>query len=215
MNWEELKDENTVDLVEYIKSIHDPDYKELGEAAFISLTFRYREDVINKCVILAKKWRRDKDDAIELANRVFARFLKYPKYRHSECKSGDVDKCIKRYLYRIADREVIGLYNPKFSPYDGTEAVVTSLIDPDKDYEPGKLKELLEYEKRLDEIFSKLTPKHKIVYLTYLLHQKEGYNLPGALLSELRAALGDLSQTTLRIYKMEAMELVRKELHNA
>jgi hypothetical protein len=215
MTWEDLKDENTVDLVAYIKSISDADYKELAEAAFITLTFRYREDVINKCVILAKKWRRDKDDAIELANRVFARFLKYPHYRHSECKSGDVDKCIKRYLYRIADREVIGLFNPKFSPYDGTETVVTSLIDPDKDYEPEKLKELLEYEKRLDEIFAKLTPKHKIVYLTYLLHQKEGYNLPGALLSELRAALGNLSQTTLRIYKMEAMELVRKELHNA
>lgn len=215
MNWEELKNENTVDLVEYINSMGDPDYIELGKAAFISLTFRYREDLIKKCVVLARKWKRDDDDAIELANRVFARFLKYPRYRHSECKSDDVDKCFKRYLYKIADREVIGLFSPKISPYDGTETIIASLIDPEKDYEPEKLKALVEYEKRLDEIFAKLTPKHKIIYLTYLYHGKEGHNLPGALLAELREVLGGLSQNTLRIYKKEAIEMVRKELHNA
>jgi len=215
MNWEELKNENTVDLVEYINSIDDPDYKELGEAAFITLTFRYREDLIKKCVVLARKWKRDDDDGIELANRVFARFLKYPRYRHGECKSGDVDKCFKRYLYKIADREVIGLFNPKISPYDGTETVITSLIDPEMNYEPEKLKALMEYEKRLDEIFARLTQKHKIIYLTYLYYEKDGHNLPGALLAELREILGGLSQTTLRIYKKEAIELVRKELQNA
>ena len=215
MNWEELKDENTVDLVDYINSINDPSYKELGEAAFLTLTFRYREDLIKKCVVLARKWKRNDDDAIELANKIFARFLKYPRYRHGECKSGDVDKCFKRYLYRIADREVIGLFNPKMSPYDGTETVITSLIDQQKDYEPEKLKALVEYEKRLDEIFSKLTPKHKIIYLTYLSYEKEGHNLPGSLLAELREVLGGLSQATLRIYKKEAIELVKKELQNA
>lgn len=215
MDWAELKDENTVDLVDYINSINDPSYKELGEAAFLTLTFRYREDLIKKCVVLARKWKRNDDDAIELANRIFARFLKYPRYRHGECKSGDVDKCFKRYLYRIADREVIGLFNPKTSPYDGTETIITSLIDPQKDYEPEKRKALIEYEKRLDEIFSKLTPKHKIIYLTYLYHDKEGHNLPGSLLAELREVLGGLSQTTLRIYKKEAIELVKKELQNA
>jgi DNA-directed RNA polymerase specialized sigma24 family protein len=214
MNWEELKDENTEDLVEYINSMIDPDYKELGEAAFIVLTFRYREDLIKKCVVLARKWKRDEDDAIELANRVFARFLKYPRYRHGECVSGDVDKCFKRYLYKIADREVIGLFNPKLSTYDGTETIIKSLIDPETDYEPEKLKALLEYEKRLDQIFAQLTQKHKTIYLTYTCYEKEGHNLPGALLAELREALG-LSQTTLRIYKKEAIELVRKELNNA
>jgi DNA-directed RNA polymerase specialized sigma24 family protein len=214
MNWEELKDENTQDLVEYINSMIDPDYKELGEAAFIVLTFRYREDLIKKCVVLARKWKRDDDDAVELANRVFARFLKYPRYRHSECVSADVDKCFKRYLYKIADREVIGLFNPKLSNYDGTEAVIKSLIDPETDYEPEKLKALIEYEKRLDQIFAQLTPKHKIIYLTYKYYEKEGHNLPGTLLAELRETLG-LSQSTLRIYKKEAIELVRKELNNA
>ncbi len=75
MTWEELKDESTVDLVDYINAINEPDYKELGEAAFIALTFRYRKDLINKCVVIARKWNRDEDDAVELANRVFARFL--------------------------------------------------------------------------------------------------------------------------------------------
>jgi len=171
--------------------------------------------LINKCVVLARKWKRNEDDAIELANRVFARFLKYPRYRHSECVSGDVYKCFKRYLYKIASREVIGLFSPKVSPYDGTEKVITSLIDPDANYEPEKLKALQEYEKRLDEIFAKLSAKHKIIYLTYTFHEKEGHNLPGALLSELRDVLGGLSQNTLRIYKKDAIELVRKELQNA
>ncbi len=76
MNWEELKDEATSDLIDYVKSINDLGYKELAEAAFIALTFRFRKDLIDKCVVMSRKWDRPEDDAIELVNRVFQRFLK-------------------------------------------------------------------------------------------------------------------------------------------
>ncbi|QNF34411.1 sigma-70 family RNA polymerase sigma factor [Adhaeribacter swui] len=214
MTWEELKDESTPDLIDYVKSVNDPGYKDLAEAAFIALTFRFRKDLIDKCVIMSRKWQRTEDDAIELVNRVFNRFWQYPRYEHSECKDGNTDKCFRKYLYGIANREIVKLYNPSYSPYDGTEKVITSLIDPSVNYEPERLKILQEYEKKLDQAFAKLPPKHKIIYLTYKQHEKEGKNLPRHLTLELREAVGGLSQNTIRIYKMEANELMRKEFGN-
>lgn len=214
MTWEELKDETTSDLIDYVKSIDDPEYEELAKAAFIALTFRFRKDIIDKCVVMSRKWNRTEDDAIELTNRVFHRFLKYPRYKNLECKDGNTDKCFKRYLYGIANREIVKLYTPSFSPYDGTEQVIYSIIDPTIEYEPERLKVLREYENRLDQIFAKLTPKHKIIYLTYAVHEKDGKNLPSSLRIDLKEAVGGLSQSTIRIYKMEAVELIRKELKN-
>lgn len=213
MTWEDLKDDPTFDLIDYVKSLSDPSYKELGEAAFVVLTFRYRADLIDKCVVLMRKWKRTEEDAIELSNRVFARFLKYPRYNHEECKTGKIDECFRRYLFGIANREIINLLNPNISPYDGSEHLVTSLIDVTKEYEPEKLKALTAYEKKLDEIFEKLTPKHKIIFLTYKQYEVEGRTLPRHLLTELRDTLG-LAQNSIRVYKNEAYELVNKDLKN-
>jgi hypothetical protein len=50
--------------------------------------------------------------------------------------------------------------------------VVTSVIDPDKLYEPERLAELQAAEERVDAALAHLTSKHKIIYLTYLYHEK-------------------------------------------
>ncbi|MDJ1498946.1 hypothetical protein QNI19_38830 [Cytophagaceae bacterium DM2B3-1] len=212
MNWEELKDESTSDLIGYVKSIRDDSYKELAEAAFVTLTFRFRKDIIDKCNILMRKWKRSEDDAYELANRVFARFFKYPAFDNSKCQREDINLCFRIYLYGIANREILRMLYPAYSPYDGNEHIVTSLINPETDYEPERLKKLSEMEKRLDEIFEKLTPKHKIIFLTYKTYEMEGKTLPRPLLTELRDILG-LSQNSIRVYKKEASDLVKKELN--
>lgn len=213
MDWQELKDETIEDLVSYIDSKGDPGYLELAEAAFCALTFRFRKDLIDKCVILCRKWKLTEDDAIELANRVFDKLWKYPRYKKEKCKHKDSSICFLRYLYKIANREIIGLANPEETIYDGTEKIVISLVDENKNYHPEQLKELQEYEKKLDAIFSKLTRKHKVIYLTYKLHSHDGHNLSGQLLKQLRDHL-KISQSSIRVYKKQAYELVEKELGN-
>lgn len=58
---------------------------------------------------------------------------------------------------------------------------------------------------------ARLSPKHKIVYLTYKTHEKDGYKLPRELLKSLRDDL-DLTQNSIRIYKNEAFNTVKTYL---
>jgi len=208
----ELVHEKTADLLDFISAAkEDPAYKELGDIAFAVFVERFRSDLVNKCVVLCRKWKRHDDFAIDLATNVFDRYYQYPKYKHEACKSGITDDCIKRYLYGIANKEIIKLFCPSATPYDGTEEIIISFIDPEKKYLPEKLKELQVYEDRIDAIFEKLTPKHKIIYLTYKQYEQDGYTLPRILLEKLRIYL-NLSQNAIRVYKKQAIELVEKEL---
>lgn len=212
MSKKELATEPTADLLDFISSGNaDPGYRELGDLAFTVFVERFRVDLVDKCVILCRKWKKPDDFAVDLATLVFDRYYKYPRYKKEQCRSGITDVCIRRYLYGIANHEIFRLFFPAYSPYDGTEEVIISLIDPEKDYPPETLKQLEEAEERLDRIFEKLTPKHKIVYLTYKKYEEPGHKIPRKLADELRTAL-DLTQSTIRVYKKEAIELVQKEL---
>jgi DNA-directed RNA polymerase specialized sigma24 family protein len=215
MTTKELFTETTVNLLDYISSGNaDPSYKELGDTAFAVFVDRFRKDLVDKCVVLCRKWKKPDDYAEDLVMTVFDRYYKYPRYKQEECRSGVTDECIRRYLYGIANTEIFKLFCPSYSPYDGSEKIVISLVDPEKDYDPETLKELQEREAQLDKIFDKLTPKHKIIFLTYKQYEEGGHNLPRKLLAELRKVL-NLTQTTIRVYKKEAIELVEKELSHA
>jgi hypothetical protein len=213
MEWQELDKEPLEDLISYINSKKDLAYAELAEAAFCTLTFRFRKDLIDKCVVMCRKRHLTEDDAIELANRVFERIWLYPNYKQEKCRNTDSNICFRKYLYGIANREIIGLQYPANSLYDGHEKIVTSLIDEEKDYDPEQLAKLKGYVEVLDNIFDKLTHKHKIIYFTYITYEKEGHNLPKHLLKQLKDTLG-LSQSSIRVYKKQAYELVKKEIPN-
>lgn len=214
MNWEDLKDESLEELVEFVKLRDDPESTEWAKSAFVIITYRFREDLLKKCTVMASKWGFTETTAEEVANRVFERFYKYPTFTLSKCTVKDIEKCFRFYLYKIASNELVDLAKPDESPYNGEEKVITSLLDldPDRAYEPEKLRKLKDAEKQLDEVFSKLTQKHKIIYLTYLYHEKEGKYLPKHLRDELKDVV-QLSQSAIRVYKKEAFELVKSALH--
>ena len=214
MNWEKLKSETTEDLTEIVKFKEDPDYIADAEDAFTVLTFRFRMDLIDKCTIICRKWGY-KDDAVavELANLTFERYWKYPfSFEKKKCNVSDTDKCFNFYLYSIAQNELKRLNSEKLSPYDGSERLVTSLIDNEKEYEPERLRELKKAEEELDESLSKLTPKHKIIFLTFKAYEEDGHKLPRELLKELRESL-NLTQNSIRVYKKQAFEAVKMRLN--
>lgn len=211
--WEELKDEPLETLLEFA-ALGEGD--EWAEAACINLIFAFRGRLLAACTVMCQKVGLTETDAEEVANRVFERFRKYPTgYDSAHPASKDIEKGFLLYLFGIARRELYDYIHPDISPYDGTERVITALIDPEGNYEPERRAQLVAAERALDEIFSDLTPKHKIIYLTYRFHEKEGRYLPKRLRAELRELLGGIAKSTIRVYKKEAFELVQKKLGHA
>lgn len=212
MDWKEIENEPTESLIEFIQSKEDNDYIELSKAAFKAFTFRFRGELLDKCVVICRKWGMDEHDAGEVAHFTFDRFWKYPKFKKSKCNTKDIDQCVLFYLFGIAKRVLADYYNNIPSPYTGDEEIITSLT-ANNDLEPERKAKLEEVEKVINKALSYLTDKHKIIFLTYYVHSKDGYKLPRELTKHLRERLM-ITQNTIRVYKKEANEAFEKYLSN-
>jgi DNA-directed RNA polymerase specialized sigma24 family protein len=206
LDWKDFDTETTEDLVQYIKWKNQPEYTEAAESAFVAFSFRFRGDVIKKCEIICSRWNYDVDVAIELANRTFYRFWLNPNYDDSKRKNAKTfDDGVLFYLYGIANRELINFYRESKdpSPYKGDEDIVWDFPDSLEKFKPERRKELELRREVAEMALSRLSPKHKPIYLTYLFHGLKGKNLPTHLLKKLRDELG-LGQATIRYYNNEA-----------
>lgn len=211
MDWQELQAESVADLLEFVKLRGDQEAIDWSKAAFVNLTFKFRLDLLEKCTAMCHNANLTETDAEELANRVFEEFYKYPNgFNIAKSRSKVPETAFRLYLYGIARRELYDMTHPDESPYDGSEQVIISLIDPSKEYPPEQLAHLKAAEQELDKAFSHLTPKHKIIYLTYLYHGREGRYLPPRLRKELTEVLGGIAKSTIRVYKGEAIEAIKK-----
>jgi DNA-directed RNA polymerase specialized sigma24 family protein len=210
LDWQEMQDWSLGDLIEAVKMRDDEEGIAWSQAAFVNIVFKLRKDVLQKCTIMCIKAGLTETDAEELANRVFDRFYKYPTgFGKKRTRFKSVETAFRVYLYGIATNELYDMVHPDESPYDGSEEVVTSLIDPEKDYKPEALAHLQQVEAAIDKALVHLSPKHKIIYLTYKYHGREGRYLPKRLRKKLIDALGGISVNTIRVYKMEAIEALK------
>lgn len=212
MNWEELKESRTDELIDLIKKKDQVDHYYVAEAAFITFTFRFNNEIIDKCRKVGRKWGYDSDTCDMLAQRTFERFWNYPSgFDKMKCKSMLIDVCVKFYLFRIAQNCFFDYYKElagSIGPYDGTEEVVVTFPSVDHLQLPeGKVNDLRKIHDAIEEALSMLSPKHKIIYLTYKAYEKEGFKLPRHLLKKLRAEL-ELTQNSIRVYKKEAFDKV-------
>ncbi|HYC84904.1 MAG TPA: hypothetical protein VEB86_06765 [Chryseosolibacter sp.] len=217
MRWEAYQNDTTNDLIEYMRWQDDADLEVKNSAndAFRAFCFRFQKDVVSKCRVLARSYKYLPDVGDMIAEEVFARFWKYGCKKFEVKEGKDIDKAVKYYLYRIADRKMIDYdaqQNGMGSPYTGDEEVVYEF--PEFDTAAMTVAGRTELQKRQESIekaLARLTPKHKIIYLTYLTYQKEGHNLPRPLLEKLRDAL-DLTQNSVGVYKKEAFDAVNQFL---
>lgn len=218
MAWQELEKESTEDLIEYIKWRNQPEYKETAEYAFIAFCFRFRDDVQVKCRIIARNRGYDNTVGDEIAEKTFARFLKYPKYDGAKCKSGNTDTCVRLYLYKFAGRilsDYIKAEKEGPNPFTGEEELVTDLPDVDAMDVPVERKAILKQKFEIvKNALDRLSDKHKTIYFTYKQYESilnDGYYLPRSLSKRLQDEL-DLTQATIRKYKNEAFEKVDEYL---
>ncbi len=217
MTWEDVKDESTIDLIDYIKYKEQADYKELAESAFVAFTFRFRKEVIDKCRKVGKKWGYDTEISDMIAERTFEKFWKNPfRFEKNNCGNLSIENCIRFYLFSIAkncffdyDNEVSGR---GVSPYDGTESVIVEFPSLENlEIPEEKVNDLKKIHDLIENALARLSPKHKIIYLTYKAYEKEGYKLPRPLLKKLREEL-ELTQNSIRVYKNEAFQTVDQYL---
>ena len=67
MTWDDLKNEPTETLIEFIKCKNDAYYKKLAEVAFVAFTMKFRGEIIHKCRTIGRYWGYDNDTADMLA----------------------------------------------------------------------------------------------------------------------------------------------------
>jgi DNA-directed RNA polymerase specialized sigma24 family protein len=220
MSWKELENDLTADLIEFMKWGNQAEYKQQAENAFRVLCFRFGPQLQKTCRIVCRNWGYDDGVGDEIAEKAFERFAKYPKYDHAKCKCGDIDKCLLLYLFGFAKNalsDYVAAIKDKrgTNPFTGDEEIVTEFFDIEALAIPAERKAVLlkEYE-IIKEALARLSPKHKIIYLTYKAYDAElkaGFNFPRPFLKKLQEYLG-ISQSSIRAYKKEALDKIDEYL---
>lgn len=218
MNWQDYKDLSTSELLEYTRWKEDSDTECATAAvhAYRALFFRFREDVVKKCRIVSKNWGYDNEVGDSIAEATFARFWQRPySFNREKCNASDLDKCLKFYLYAIA-KNLLYTFKDHLdgdkNPYDGNEQIVVDFPNLDQmDIPTEKKKGLQHMYEKINQILNGLSPKHKIIYLTYKQHGVDGFKLPRKLVKQLREEL-ELTQNSIRVYKKEAFDSVNQLL---
>lgn len=213
MDWRELEDSSTLELIEFIQGREH--FHEAAECALKAFFFRFEGDLIKKCRVVAIKWGYDDITGDILCEQAFEKFWnKAHLFKPQQCKSENLDSCVLFYIYRIAQRLLADRYREEISgiDYTGEEELVLEFPDLENlEIPKEKLKDLKAKALLIDNALGRLSGKHKIIYLTYQTYEKNGKRLPRQLLKKLRDEL-DLSQNSIRVYKKEAIETVETYL---
>ncbi|MDD3875561.1 MAG: hypothetical protein PHT69_03010 [Bacteroidales bacterium] len=215
---QELNNEPTENLLEYIQWKDEPDYAEVAKEALKVFIFRYQLDLLKKLVPICINWGYDKQVATELAYETFDRIWKYPKFDLLKSKQKDYNKAFIFYLFGIAKRLLANYKRSETeepNPFTGDEDIIRDFPDIDM-LEIGKERkaQIQKLYELLNEALSRLSLKHKIIYLTYKQYESitnDGYNLPRNLTKKLQDEL-DLTQNSIRVYKKQAIETVNTHI---
>jgi RNA polymerase sigma factor (sigma-70 family) len=215
MSWKTYEDTSTSELIEYIKWKGQPEYLEAATEAYTALYFRFCEDLIQKCRIVVGRWGYDKVVCDEIAERTFKRFWSHPHtFDEANCKTYDINTCLKLYLYRVAQNQLSDYRKQEArpNPYTGKEEIVKDFPDLENlNTGEAKRKELKRIQEIITKALDRLSPKHKIIYLTYKAHSVDGFNLPDSLTKSMQDEL-DLTQISIRVYKKQAIDKVNEYL---
>lgn len=216
MSWEALKDESTENLIAYMQWKNEAGFEDTAKNAFRSFLFRFQEEIIKKTRVVTRKWGYDNDTADLIAERTFERFWKYPNFDISKSKAKDFDTGVIIYLFAIAAHQLADYkkeQNGEISPFTGDEIIIRELPNPENFNLPSERKAILkERHDIIEKALARLTPKHKIVYLTYKQYEQDGFKLPRKLLQSLREELG-ITQSSVQVYKKEAFDKIDEYLN--
>ena len=204
-------DTSSIDLLEYIS--WKSEYPQEAMDAFTIFCNRFQKDILEKAEIHCMKNGYSIDIAEMIANCTFERVWKYPSFTMDKAKSKDINKAILLWMYPIMRTQAI-LYFKENSCSEPSKEEDLSIIEnmdglieyavPDQPEKKKDLKMTLEV---VDQALSQLSDKHRIIYLTYKAYEQKKKNIPRSVSKQLQARL-ELTQNSIRVYKMEAIKHV-------
>jgi hypothetical protein len=207
-SWKDYEHYPTIELIEIIKLKDKPEQLDNSKAAFNVFCFKFQKQIEKKAVVLSRNYGYDDGFAIEIIESTFKRFWKYPNFKLEKMRCSTPDKGVELYLSRVAQHCFYDLYNERnginVSPYNGCEEIIYEIPIPDEYFEINKEKYLI-----VNKALNTFSWKHRIIYLTYLQHEINGYKLPRKLLAELREKL-EITQDTIRFYRFEVLNKINE-----
>lgn len=199
------------ELIEFIS--WKDEYPREAEQAFTVFCGRYEKDLLQKAEIYCSKFGYSEVDALLVANCAFARVWKYPSFDGKKAKSKNIDTAILMWLYPILYTQIVllGKKNTCAEPSQEEDLSVISNVDELINVSVGndleKKKELKVRLEVIENALSGLSEKHRIIYLTYKAYEEVGKNIPRTVSKKLQEQL-ELTQNTIRVYKMDANQHV-------
>lgn len=203
------------ELIEYIS--FKEEFAEEAEKAFIVFCDRYQRDVLQKAEIYCNKFGYSEVVALEVATCAFVRVWRYHSFNVKKAKAKTIDKAILLWLYPIVYNEIIryGERNTCIEPDEADLPVINdinSLIEFSMVEDISKKKDLKVHLEILERAMMGLSEKQKIIYLTYKACEISGLKtIPRKLSKKLKEQL-ELTQNSIRVYKMQAIEKVNNYL---
>lgn len=217
---EKIDFENMIgsELLEYI-SFKD-EFPNEAEMAFYVFRDRYQRDILQKSEVLCSKFEYNEAIAFLAATCTFDKVWKNAHtFRIEKANTKNVDKAILLWMYKILFTQIL-LFKDKDTCAQPTKEEDLSLIENVDGlinvYAPEDLekqKELKENLSFLERVLQGLSPKHRIIYFTYLAYKPEkDKNIPRSVSNKLKEQL-ELTQASIRVYRKEATDLVNNYIN--
>ena len=204
-SWNKFLAQSSEELIKHYQNLEQG-----WEECLHVLVDRFQKDLLEKCEIICSRYGHGPDIAEMIAQQTFEAFAKSRSFQIEKGTSNNTDKSFKLYLYKIAQNKLTDYYRrikkeALGKTYYGNEKIITQL--------PEYQLSSLDGESRIRyEVIKSLSESHRVVYLTYFVHEKKGVNLSKALQEQLRTHLGDVKQSTIRTYKKEAFDKISQAL---
>jgi len=203
---------NGVDLLGYISFKNE--FPDEAKMAFIIFCYRYQQDLLKKSEIFCSKFGHNEVKALLAVECTFEKVWKNAgTFDMKKAKTKNVDNAILLWMYPILYTQIILFRNRDTCAQPSEEEDLSIIYDIDGmiQYRIGEdlenKKELRAALEKINSAFLGLSEKHKIIYLTYKTYEEKGKNLPRSVSKKLKEQL-DLTQNSIRVYKMEAYQHV-------
>jgi len=204
------------ELLEFIFCFKE-EYPEQSERAFAIFCYKYERDLLQKAEIYCSKFGYNETVALMVAECTFARVWKYPTFDIKKVKTKNIDTAIYQWLYPILYTQIVllGKQDTCAEPTEEEDLSIISNIDELISHTVGdnveKTKELKTKLNIIDSALLGLSEKHRIVWLTYKAYEQRGKNIPRSVSNKLQEQL-DLTQNSIRVYKMQANQHINDYL---
>jgi hypothetical protein len=204
------------DLLEFIFCFKD-EYPEQSKQAFAVFCNKYEKDLLQKAEIYCSKFGYSETVALMVAQCTFDRVWKYPTFDMRKAKSKNIDTAIYLWLYPILHTQIVllGKQDTCAEPTEEEDLSVISNVDELISHTVGddleKTKDLKAQLSIIESALSGLSEKHRIIWLTYKAYEQRGKNIPRSVSKKLQEQL-DLTQNTIRVYKMQAKQHISNYL---